>query len=60
MVQCKFVTFGKIGSILSAAFERADSESTKKTDNLTVLFALLRSARIKGACRTMMKLTPRA
>jgi len=44
--------------VLRAAFMHADPESAKKTDNLTVFFALLGSARAKAARRTLMKLTP--
>jgi len=35
-----------------------DPKSTKKTDGLTVLFALLGSAHIKAALKMLMKLTP--
>jgi len=45
-------------NILRAAFERADPKSAQKTDNLTVFFALLGSAHVKAARRTLMKLTP--
>jgi len=38
----------------------ADPESAKKTDDLTVFFALLKSALVKAACKTLMKLTPGA
>jgi len=34
------------------------SESTKKTDNSTVFFALLGSVHVKAACRMFTKLTP--
>ncbi len=43
--------------ILWAAFTRADPESAKKTLKLWVFFALSGSARVKAACRTLMKLT---
>ncbi len=36
----------------------ADPKSAKKTDNLTIFFALLGSARVKAAQRTLMKLIP--
>ena len=36
----------------------ADPKSAKKLLNLTVFIALLGSARIKAACRTLVKLTP--
>ena len=45
-------------NILRAAFTRADPKSAKKQLNLTVFFALLGSARVKAACRTLVKLTP--
>jgi len=43
--------------ILRAAFTRADPESAKKIDNLTVFFVLLESAYAKAAHRMLMKLT---
>jgi hypothetical protein len=45
-------------SILQAAFTGADPKSTKKTDNLTEFLALLGSAHIKAANKTLIKLTP--
>jgi len=45
-------------SICDKAFTSADPKGTKKTDNLTVFFALLGSAQAKDARRTLMKLTP--
>jgi hypothetical protein len=36
----------------------ADPKRAKKTDNLTEFFMLLGSARVKAACRILMKLTP--
>jgi len=45
-------------NILRVAFACADPESSKKTENLTVFFALLGSAPLKAACRALMKLTP--
>ncbi len=44
--------------VLRAAFVHADPESAKNIDNLTVFFALSRSAGGNAACRTLMKLTP--
>ncbi len=44
--------------ILGAAFACVDPECTKKIDNLTVFFVLLRYARITAACRMLIKLTP--
>jgi len=35
-----------------------DPKSIKKTIKMTVFFALLRSARVKAAHKTLMKLTP--
>jgi hypothetical protein len=45
-------------NILQAAFSRADPKNAKKTDRLSVLCALLGSARVKAALRMLMKLTP--
>ena len=45
-------------NVLQAAFMRVDPKSAIKLLNLTVFFALLGSARIKAACRTLVKLTP--
>ena len=45
-------------NVLRAAFMRADPKSAIKLLNLTVFFALLGSARIKAARRTLVKLTP--
>ena len=45
-------------NILRAAFTGADPKSAIKLLNLTVFFALLGSARVKAACRTLVKLTP--
>jgi len=42
-------------NVLRAAFTRADPKSAKKLLNLTVFFALLGSACVKAACRTLMK-----
>ena len=41
-----------------AAFTLADPESAKKTVKLSSFFALLGSASVKGARRTLVKLTP--
>jgi len=46
-------------SILRAGFARADSKSTKKTENLTVFFTLSGFALVKAAHRILMKLTLR-
>jgi len=54
----QMVTGDNFINVLQAAFEWADPKSVKKTDNLTVYFALSGSARAKAACRTLMKLTP--
>ena len=53
---------GRLGinftNVLRAAFTFADPESAKKLLNLTVFFALLVSAGVKAAHRTLVKLTP--
>jgi len=43
---------------LQAAFTRADPKSTKKTDNLTVFFALSGPAHTKAARRMLMTSNP--
>ncbi len=46
-------------NVLLEAFKRADPKSAKKlSDDLTVIFELLRSARIKAAHKTLVKSTP--
>jgi len=45
-------------NVLRAAFTCTDPKSPKKTDDLTVFFALLVSSCVKGARRMLMKLTP--
>ncbi len=45
-------------NILCAAFTHANPKSAKMTDGLTVFFALLGSALVKAARKTLMKLTP--
>jgi len=45
-------------NILCAAFTRADPKSTKKTDDFTVFFVLLGSARVKASFEMLVKLTP--
>ena len=45
-------------NILQAAFMHADPKSAIKLLNLTVFFALLGSAHVKAAHRTLVKLTP--
>ena len=44
-------------NVLRAAFTSADPKSAIKLLNLTVFFALLGSARVKAARRTLVKLT---
>ncbi len=44
--------------IWAAFFTRAIPKSAKKTDGSTVFFALLGSALVKAAHKTLMKLTP--
>jgi len=44
-------------NILHTVFTCADPKGTKKTDSLTVLIALLRSALIKSARKMLVKLT---
>ncbi len=60
LVKVDILTIGiNFINILLEAFMFADLESAKKkTDNLTVCFALLESAGVKVAHRTLMKLTP--
>jgi len=45
-------------NILRLAFTRADPKSAIKTDNLTIFFALLGSARVKDERKMLAKLTP--
>ena len=45
-------------NILRAAFTRADPKIVKKTVKLSSFIALLGSAHIKAARRTLVKLTP--
>ena len=45
-------------NVLRPAFTHTDPKSAIKLLNLTVFFALLGSARVKAACRTLVKLTP--
>ena len=45
-------------NVLPAALTRADPKSAKKTVKLSSFIALLGSARVKAACRTLVKLTP--
>jgi len=44
-------------NVLQAAFALTDPNSNKNTDNLTIFFALLGLARLKAACKMLMKLT---
>jgi len=43
-------------NILCATFTHADPESAKKTDSLTLFFALLRSVCVKAAQKMLLKL----
>jgi len=43
---------------LRAAFTLADTESAKKTDDLTVFFEFSESSKVKAAHKTLVKLTP--
>ena len=45
-------------NVLTSYFYARRSQKRKKLLNLTVFFALLGSARVKAACRMMVKLTP--
>jgi len=45
-------------NVLKAAFTLADPKSTKKTDGLTVCFALLGSVLIKASRKMLVKSTP--
>jgi hypothetical protein len=45
-------------NILRAAFTYPNPKSEKRTDNLTVFFALLGSARVKAAHKMLVKFTP--
>jgi len=45
-------------NILCKAFTQADSKNAKKTDGLTVLFALLGSALVKTGLKELVKSTP--
>jgi len=45
-------------NVLQAAFMGTDIESAKKDNQVVSLFALLRSARVKAARRTLMRLSP--
>ncbi len=45
-------------NIFTRSFCAHRSQKRKKTDDLTVFFTLLCSALVKGACKTLMKLTP--
>ncbi len=46
-------------NVLQAAFTLTDPKSAKKTDNLTVFFALLGSSGAKAACKMLEKLAKR-
>jgi len=45
-------------NILRKAFTYTDPKSAKKTESLTVFFALWESARVKAACKIWLKSTP--
>ncbi len=45
----------EVVNMFSAAFTRTDPKSAKKTDSLTVFFALLGSASVKGELNMLMK-----
>jgi len=45
-------------NILCATFIQADPKSAKKTDSLTVFFALLGYSRVKAWCKMFVKPTP--
>ena len=45
-------------NVLQAAFMPTDTKSAKKTVKLSSFFALLGSASVKAACRTLVKLNP--
>jgi len=49
-----------IHQCFTQAYIRVDSKRTKKSDDLTVFFALLGYVLIKAACTTLMKLSPGA
>ncbi len=53
------ITLGvNFSNVLQAAFAKADPKSTNNTAKSSVSFALLGSEPVKGAHRTLMKLTP--
>jgi len=54
----KLTTGVNFNNVLQAPFACTDPKSAKKTDNLTVFFALSKSVRIKADGRTLVKLTP--
>jgi len=53
-------SFSKYPGSISSAFykQRTDPEIAKKTNDLTVFFALSGSLRVKASHRALMKLTP--
>jgi len=57
------VTVGEAGvnftNILCKAFMCPDPKSTKRTDDLNVIFALFGSALLKAVHKMLVKLTPR-
>ena len=54
----KLTTGVTFTNVLGAAFMCADPKSAKKTVKLSSFIALLGSARVKAACRMLVKLTP--
>ena len=54
----KLTPSGNFTNVLRAAFMCVDPKSELKLLNLTIFFAILGSARVKAARRTMVKLTP--
>ena len=45
-------------NILQAAFMHEDPKRAKKTIKLSSFYAILGSARVRAACRMLVKLTP--
>jgi hypothetical protein len=63
MLNCYYLYFLKVRrlgvnfvNILQAALTPADPKSSKKTDSLTVFFALLESEDVKASSKMLMKL----
>jgi len=53
-----FVTWGRFHQHSMSSICARRSQNRKKTEGLTVIFALSGSARTKAALRMLMKLTP--